>query len=190
MKCSSEYRCYTAAKQRCTNPRSQKFYAYGQRGIEFRFKSFAEFIKAIGGPRPAGLVLDRIDNDGHYEPGNVRWTTRSESQRNRRPPTPEQIAKSAATRRGHKRTAEQCRRIREATHSALEKLSPAIKAKRRAFISKVGQQRGRFNAESGFLAAIKTPESLTQGGRAAAHLIWHVRRGILSSDCEFCMGDL
>jgi hypothetical protein len=56
---------------------------YGGRGIQFLFDSFEQFYAEIG-PRPAGLTLDRIHNDGHYEPGNVRWATRSEQNRNRR----------------------------------------------------------------------------------------------------------
>jgi hypothetical protein len=57
---------------------------YGARGIEFRFADFASFIEVIG-PRPsADYSLDRIDNDGHYEPGNVKWSTRHEQVHNRR----------------------------------------------------------------------------------------------------------
>lgn len=79
----SERGSYHAARQRCVNRRDARYADYGGRGIEFRFKSFLEFF-AVLGPRPAGLVLDRKDNEGHYEAGNVRWTTRSESQRNQR----------------------------------------------------------------------------------------------------------
>jgi hypothetical protein len=76
------------AKQRCTNPNSGAFADYGGRGIEFRFPSvraFAEWVLHNIGPRPTALhSLDRIDNERHYEPGNLRWATRSEQARNKR----------------------------------------------------------------------------------------------------------
>jgi len=78
-----EYWAYTAAKARCTDPRSQAWPLYGGRGIRFLFASFEQFLAEIG-PRPAGMTLDRTNNDGHYEPGNCRWATRSEQQRNKR----------------------------------------------------------------------------------------------------------
>lgn len=80
---SPEWNCYTNAKQRCTNPKDPRFYCYGARGIKFKFASFKEFFSALGS-RPSGAILDRIDNDGHYEAGNVRWVDRSESAKNSR----------------------------------------------------------------------------------------------------------
>jgi hypothetical protein len=56
---------------------------YGGRGIKFLFTSFEQFLAELG-PRPSGMSLDRIENDGNYEPGNVRWATRSEQVQNRR----------------------------------------------------------------------------------------------------------
>jgi len=53
------------------------------RGIEFRFASVRELIREIG-YRPQGSSLDRIEADGHYELGNVRWATRSQQQRNKK----------------------------------------------------------------------------------------------------------
>lgn len=80
-----EYATYRQAKRRCEDPRAPKYHNYGGRGIEFRFKSFEEFIEHLG-TRPPGnhISLDRIDNDGHYEPGNVRWTTMDVQGVNRR----------------------------------------------------------------------------------------------------------
>jgi hypothetical protein len=74
-----EFRAYKEAKRRC----SCRHY-YADRGIKFLFKSFADFLKAIGRKPSKSHVLDRIDNDGHYELGNVRWATKSESSKNRR----------------------------------------------------------------------------------------------------------
>jgi hypothetical protein len=79
----SEYNTYRSAMARCRNPKNISFAYYGGRGIEFRFASFEEFLAKLG-PRPAGMLLDRIDNDGHYEPGNVRWATPGQSANNRR----------------------------------------------------------------------------------------------------------
>jgi hypothetical protein len=78
-----EYRAYIDAKSRCTNPNAVRYYTHGGRGIKFLFTSFDEFITALG-PRPEGMTLDRIDNDGHYEPSNVRWATPSQQMSNRR----------------------------------------------------------------------------------------------------------
>jgi hypothetical protein len=70
------------AKRRCKN--GKDFANYGGRGIEFRFTGFEQFYAELG-PRPSPEhSLDRIDNDGHYEPGNVRWATQSQQQKNKR----------------------------------------------------------------------------------------------------------
>jgi hypothetical protein len=79
-----EYNSYSSAKDRCNNPRCGDYCRYGARGIKFLFNSFQEFLEHIG-PKPASnLSLDRIDNNGNYEPGNIRWATGVEQQANRR----------------------------------------------------------------------------------------------------------
>ena len=74
--------------QRCTNPKSPEYRNYGARGISVcdRWRRFELFLEDVG-ERPApGLSLDRYpNNDGNYEPGNVRWATRREQALNRRP---------------------------------------------------------------------------------------------------------
>lgn len=77
-----EYGAYLAAKQRCTNSKDDAWPDYGGRGIEFRFTSFEQFFAEIG-PRPSlKHSLDRKENDGHYELGNVRWATMREQNLN------------------------------------------------------------------------------------------------------------
>jgi hypothetical protein len=77
-----EYRAYIDAKSRCNNPNSGRYYTHGGRGIKFLFSSFDEFFAEIG-KRPEGMTLDRIDNNGNYEKGNVRWATPSQQMSNR-----------------------------------------------------------------------------------------------------------
>ena len=69
------YGIYASAKTRCTNPRALSYPYYGGKGVEFRFKNFEEFLRAVG-PRPGPeFTLDRINPFGHYEAGNCRWVT-------------------------------------------------------------------------------------------------------------------
>lgn len=86
-KVSAEYNTWTAIKQRCHNPDSPSFAYYGARGIvvceEWR-GSFDSFRNHVGARPGAEYSLDRIDNARGYEPGNVRWATKSEQARNRR----------------------------------------------------------------------------------------------------------
>jgi hypothetical protein len=78
-----EYRAFYGAKTRCNNTQRENYFRYGGRGIEFRFNSFAEFLSEIG-DRPTHFhSLDRINPDGHYEKGNVQWSTLKEQSRNK-----------------------------------------------------------------------------------------------------------
>lgn len=83
---SPEYKSYQCAKARCINPSDHAYKDYGGRGIEFRFKSFEEFYAELRDkPEPKYLYsVDRIDNNGHYEKGNVRWATTKIQGKNKR----------------------------------------------------------------------------------------------------------
>lgn len=79
------YTCYAQAKQRCNNPNATSYKNYGARGIKFLYSTFNEFISDVG-ERPSKLhTLDRIDNNGNYEIGNVKWATWEEQVKSRRP---------------------------------------------------------------------------------------------------------
>ena len=82
---SPEYSSWLCMRQRCRNPRQKNFAHYGGRGIKVcdRWDDFAAFLEDVG-LRPAGHSLDRINVDGDYEPGNVRWATQQQQIENTR----------------------------------------------------------------------------------------------------------
>lgn len=91
---TSNYRLWSGIKQRSVSGSSNKSAAYLGRGITMYapwindFVAFDTWITEVLGPRPEGCSLDRINNDGSYEPGNLRWATQEQqcnnTRRNRR----------------------------------------------------------------------------------------------------------
>ena len=90
MKRTRLYSVWNTMKYRCFNNNSPQFKDWGGRGItvceEWKddFQTFYDYVSQLPHFREEGYSLDRINNDGNYEPGNVKWSTRTEQNRNRR----------------------------------------------------------------------------------------------------------
>ncbi len=81
-----EYRVWVGMRSRCRNPKNTHYGFYGGRGISVcdHWESFENFFRDVGSRPSARHELDRINTLGNYEPGNVRWVTHKENQRNLR----------------------------------------------------------------------------------------------------------
>lgn len=80
------YSVWQAMRDRCANPNHRAYANYGGRGIQVcdEWRSFPAFLEHVGERPSAEHEIDRIDVNGNYEPGNVRWVTRKQNSRNRR----------------------------------------------------------------------------------------------------------
>lgn len=83
---SRTFQSYFNMIVRCMYPSCRDFHSYGGRGVTVHTEwilSFDAFIRDVG-HRPKGKTLDRIDVNGNYEPGNVRWATNKVQSKNKR----------------------------------------------------------------------------------------------------------
>ncbi len=81
-----EYTTWCTMKYRCLNPRSQRWHRYGGRGItvcDAWINSYETFLADVGRRPSCHHSLDRIDNDGGYFPGNVKWSTAKQQNQNK-----------------------------------------------------------------------------------------------------------
>lgn len=84
---SAEYSTWESMLTRCTNPKTKNWLSYGGRGITVcdRWRSdYANFIADMGRKPSPQHSIDRVDNNGNYEPGNCRWATDAEQRSNKR----------------------------------------------------------------------------------------------------------
>lgn len=84
---SKEFRSWHAMKTRCLNTKYKRYKDYGGRGITIYLDwitSYASFLAYVGRAPSPKHSIDRIENDGNYEPGNVKWSTPKEQANNRR----------------------------------------------------------------------------------------------------------
>ncbi len=82
-----EYASWAHMKERCSNPRNPDYKNYGGRGIcvcDAWRASFSAFLRDVGRRPPLGTSIERIDVNGNYQPGNVKWATAKEQTRNMR----------------------------------------------------------------------------------------------------------
>jgi hypothetical protein len=85
MEATATYRAWSSMKQRCLNQKCRSYPNYGGRGIKVcgRWMTFKNFFDDMG-EAPLGYSLERVDNNGNYEPGNCKWIPLHEQKRNRR----------------------------------------------------------------------------------------------------------
>lgn len=81
------YRTWSSMRSRCLNPKHPSYRNYGARGVHIcdAWSTFEGFMRDMEPTWTEGLTLERINNDGHYEPGNCKWIALEEQPKNRRP---------------------------------------------------------------------------------------------------------
>jgi len=86
---TAEHRSWRAMKARCTNPHNDRFKVYGGRGIKVCLRwlrSYKNFLSDMGRKPGSAYSLDRVNNDGNYEPSNCRWATAGQQAKHKQKP--------------------------------------------------------------------------------------------------------
>jgi NUMOD3 motif len=153
---TAEYRTWARMKERCYNPNNKSFADYGGRGIKVcdRWRdNFVNFLADVG-KRPLGKSLDRRpDNNGNYEPSNVRWGSRKQQNTNqrspkkRRPVSTETRVKLSKALRGKPKSVETRAKLKAVGRSRIQS------AETRAKISAVQRGKHRSTETRGRLSA-------------------------------------
>jgi hypothetical protein len=115
-------------RQRCRNPRHHAWASYGGRGIAIcaAWDCYDTFVADMGVRPSLDHSIDRINNDGDYEPGNCRWATRSEQRRNQQAFSADRCAQLAQARAARRQRPEaerdQMRRLAATTKLTLRQI--------------------------------------------------------------------
>jgi len=159
---TAEYRAWQTMRLRCLNPENEAYPDYGGRGItvcDRWLESPRHFFEDMG-PKPSPMhELDRINNDGNYEPGNCRWATRKINDRNRRNNHWVEIA-------GERKTLAEWCELRRLPRSTVQKRLRAGWTPDRALSEPVGPSGPKMKACVKALMADAVPKRQTTGAPA------------------------